>query len=80
MMEPMGSASPLVNQSQHTNSSLVSSWSQRSAEYSDTELVLLGTVMALLVLAIVFGEVPLSISGGIGSFVSRCSSVQVMCW
>ncbi|XP_034033999.1 LOW QUALITY PROTEIN: beta-2 adrenergic receptor-like [Thalassophryne amazonica] len=39
----------LVNQSQHTNSSVVS-------EYSDVTLVLLGATMVLLVLAIVFGN------------------------
>lgn len=39
-----------TNQSQHSNSSLVS-------EYSDAELVLLGVAMAILVLAIVFGNV-----------------------
>ncbi|XP_071393965.1 beta-2 adrenergic receptor-like [Centroberyx affinis] len=45
----------MENQSQHTNSSLLSP--DRSPEYSDAELVLLGAAMAILVLAIVFGNV-----------------------
>ncbi|XP_008297190.1 beta-2 adrenergic receptor-like [Stegastes partitus] len=43
-----------TNQSQHTN---FTDLSHRSSEYSDAELVLLGVAMAILVLAIVFGNV-----------------------
>ncbi|KAF7649626.1 hypothetical protein LDENG_00138620 [Lucifuga dentata] len=46
-----------ANQSQHTNSSLVSDLSARSSEYSDAEIVLLGAAMSILVLAIVFGNI-----------------------
>ncbi|KAM9846432.1 adrenoceptor beta 2, surface b [Aulostomus maculatus] len=56
-MEPVSAVSALANQSQHRNYSLDSDWSVRSAEYSDAELVLLGVAMAILVLAIVFGNV-----------------------
>lgn len=49
--------SALANQSEINNSSLVSDWPARSSEYSDAELVLLGVAMAILVLAIVFGNV-----------------------
>uniref|UniRef100_UPI003AAB3D8A beta-2 adrenergic receptor-like n=1 Tax=Centroberyx gerrardi TaxID=166262 RepID=UPI003AAB3D8A len=55
IMESVSAVSALANQSQHTNSSLLSpDW---SPEYSDAELVLLGAAMAILVLAIVFGNV-----------------------
>ncbi|KAM3601731.1 uncharacterized protein V6R79_017916 [Siganus canaliculatus] len=53
----MNNTSSLVNRSGHNSSSPVSDWSTKSSPYSDTELVLLGVVMALLVLAIVFGNV-----------------------
>ncbi|CAJ1063597.1 beta-2 adrenergic receptor-like [Xyrichtys novacula] len=56
MADP-SAASELVNQSQHSNSSLLHDWPGRSAEYNDAELVLLGVAMAILVLAIVFGNV-----------------------
>ncbi|XP_067464511.1 beta-2 adrenergic receptor-like [Thunnus thynnus] len=56
-MEPVSAVTALANQSQHSNSSLVPDWSGRSSEYSDGELVLLGAAMAILVLAIVFGNV-----------------------
>ncbi|XP_070773471.1 beta-2 adrenergic receptor-like [Enoplosus armatus] len=56
-MEHVSAVSALANQSEHSNTSLVSDWSARSLEYSDAELVLLGVVMAILVLAIVFGNV-----------------------
>ncbi|KAK9536452.1 hypothetical protein VZT92_006228 [Zoarces viviparus] len=46
-----------ANQSQNSNSSLVSDRLARSSEYSDAELVLLGVAMGILVLAIVFGNV-----------------------
>ncbi|XP_078122219.1 adrenoceptor beta 2, surface b isoform X2 [Sander vitreus] len=46
----VSTVSALANQSQYSNSSLAS-------EYSDAELVLLGVAMAILVLAIVFGNV-----------------------
>ncbi|XP_044078595.1 beta-2 adrenergic receptor-like [Siniperca chuatsi] len=49
-MEHVSAVSALVNQSEHSNSSLVS-------EYSNAELILLGVAMAILVLAIVFGNV-----------------------
>ncbi|XP_035522390.1 beta-2 adrenergic receptor-like [Morone saxatilis] len=52
-MEHESTASPLANQSDPSNSSIAS----RSSEYSDAELVLLGVAMAILVLAIVFGNV-----------------------
>ncbi|XP_056140284.1 beta-2 adrenergic receptor-like [Lampris incognitus] len=56
-MESVSAVSALANQSLLTNSSLLPShqWT-RSLEYSDAELVLLGVVMAILVLAIVFGN------------------------
>ncbi|KAM4620377.1 beta-2 adrenergic receptor-like [Polymixia lowei] len=58
MMESASAVSVLANQSQHTNLSLPSpDWSTGSPEYSDAELVLLGAIMAILVLAIVFGNV-----------------------
>ncbi|KAM3869154.1 beta-2 adrenergic receptor-like [Diretmus argenteus] len=57
-MESVNAVSALANQSQHTNASLPAhDWSTRSLEYSDAELVFLGVVMAILVLAIVFGNV-----------------------
>ncbi|XP_076607436.1 beta-2 adrenergic receptor-like isoform X2 [Chaetodon auriga] len=56
-MEHGSVVSALANQSKHSNSSLVSDWPTRSSEYSDAELVLLGVAMAILVLAIVFGNV-----------------------
>ncbi|KAM7398234.1 hypothetical protein PAMA_006232 [Pampus argenteus] len=56
-MEPVSTVSALANQSRHSNSSLVPDWSGRSSEYSDAELVLLGVAMAILILAIVFGNV-----------------------
>ncbi|XP_069002220.1 beta-2 adrenergic receptor-like [Embiotoca jacksoni] len=46
-----------ANQSQHSNSTDAPDLSARSSEYSDVELVLLGVAMAILVLAIVFGNV-----------------------
>lgn len=55
-MEHASAVSALANQSEHSNSSLVSDWQARSSEYSDAQLVLLGVVMAILVLAIVFGK------------------------
>lgn len=58
----------LVNQSQQSNSSLVSDWSSRSLEYSDAELVLLGVAMAILVLAIVFGKL------------QNISGFKLVCW
>uniref|UniRef100_A0A667YML3 Beta-2 adrenergic receptor n=1 Tax=Myripristis murdjan TaxID=586833 RepID=A0A667YML3_9TELE len=54
-MENVSAVSVLANQSQQTISSPHSS--NLSAEYSDAHLVLLGTAMAILVLAIVFGNV-----------------------
>nr|XP_046266441.1 beta-2 adrenergic receptor-like [Scatophagus argus]XP_046266442.1 beta-2 adrenergic receptor-like [Scatophagus argus] len=56
-MENVSTVSALANQSKHSNFSLVSDWSQRSSEYSDAQFVLLGVAMAILVLAIVFGNV-----------------------
>ncbi|XP_074468043.1 beta-2 adrenergic receptor-like [Sebastes fasciatus] len=56
-MEQASAVSALANQSQISNSSLVSDWQARTSEYSDAELVLLGAAMAILVLAIVFGNV-----------------------
>ncbi|XP_037603525.1 beta-2 adrenergic receptor-like [Sebastes umbrosus] len=56
-MEQASAVSALANQSQISNSSLVSDWQARTSEYSDVELVLLGAAMAILVLAIVFGNV-----------------------
>ncbi|XP_045896451.1 beta-2 adrenergic receptor-like [Micropterus dolomieu] len=56
-MEPVSLVSALANQTGHNNSTLDSDWSTRSSEYSDAELVLLGVAMAILVLAIVFGNV-----------------------
>lgn len=46
----------LVNQSGDSNSTLFTSWRERSSEYSGAQLVVLGIAMSLLVLAIVFGE------------------------
>ncbi|KAM6983502.1 adrenoceptor beta 2, surface b [Tautogolabrus adspersus] len=45
------------NQSQENNSTPPYDWPERSLEYSDAELVLLGVAMSILVLAIVFGNV-----------------------
>lgn len=45
------------NQSEHINSSLLYELPGRSSEYSDADMVLLGVAMAILVLAIVFGNV-----------------------
>ncbi|XP_049896604.1 beta-2 adrenergic receptor-like [Epinephelus moara] len=56
-MEHASAVSALANQSQYSNSSLVPDLTARSSEYSDAELVLLGVAMAILVLAIVFGNV-----------------------
>uniref|UniRef100_A0A3B4VDC9 Beta-2 adrenergic receptor n=1 Tax=Seriola dumerili TaxID=41447 RepID=A0A3B4VDC9_SERDU len=56
-MESVSTVSAQANQSQHSNSSLASDLSASSSEYSDPELVLLGAAMAILVLAIVFGNV-----------------------
>eukprot|EP00066_Takifugu_rubripes_P020434 XP_011609700.1 PREDICTED: beta-2 adrenergic receptor-like [Takifugu rubripes] len=56
-MEHASAASTLVNQSDHSNQSLDSDWRERTSEYSDAQLVLLGVTMATLVLAIVFGNV-----------------------
>ncbi|XP_040007340.1 beta-2 adrenergic receptor-like [Xiphias gladius] len=56
-MESMSTVSALANQSQHSNSSLASDLSAGSSEYTDPELVLLGVAMAILVLAIVFGNI-----------------------
>ncbi|KAK2828179.1 hypothetical protein Q5P01_019213 [Channa striata] len=47
----------LANQSQHSNSSLTSESSANSLEYSRPELILMGVAMAILVLAIVLGNV-----------------------
>lgn len=55
-MERPSAVSTLANQSEHSNSSLLSDWQARTSEYSDAQLVLLGVVMAILVLAIVFGK------------------------
>lgn len=55
-MEHASAVSAQANQSEHSNSSLVSDWRARSSEYSDAQLVLLGVAMAILVLAIVFGK------------------------
>ncbi|XP_054612051.1 beta-2 adrenergic receptor-like isoform X2 [Dunckerocampus dactyliophorus] len=46
-----------ADQSVASNSSLPSDWSTLSSEYNDTEVVLLGAAMAILVVAIVFGNV-----------------------
>ncbi|KAK5918186.1 hypothetical protein CgunFtcFv8_002971 [Champsocephalus gunnari] len=54
-MELAGAVSALANQSQYSNST-VSDLPESSSEYSDAELVLL-CAMAILVLAIVFGNV-----------------------
>lgn len=65
-MERPSAVSTLANQSEHSNSSLLSDWRARTSEYSDAQLVLLGVVMAILVLAIVFGElenIPLFLLG-----------------
>ncbi|XP_029304774.1 LOW QUALITY PROTEIN: adrenoceptor beta 2, surface b [Cottoperca gobio] len=56
IMEYVSAVSALANQSQDSNSS-GSDWPARSSEYSDAELVLLGVAMAILVLAIAFGNV-----------------------
>ncbi|XP_062289730.1 beta-2 adrenergic receptor-like [Scomber scombrus] len=53
-MEYMSTVSALQNQSQHSNSSQVTG---RPTEYSDAEVVLLGVLMAILVMAIVFGNI-----------------------
>ncbi|XP_076017425.1 adrenoceptor beta 2, surface b isoform X2 [Genypterus blacodes] len=56
----MALASPvsaLANRSQLNDSSLFSGFPPRSSPYSDAEIVLLGAAMAILVLAIVFGNV-----------------------
>nr|XP_057943065.1 beta-2 adrenergic receptor-like isoform X2 [Doryrhamphus excisus] len=50
------SATP-ADQSVSSNSSLPPNWSSPSSEYGDTEVVLLGAAMAILVVAIVFGNV-----------------------
>lgn len=55
-MEQASAASAMVNQSDPSNLSLVSEWRERTSEYSEAQLVLLGVTMATLVLAIVFGE------------------------
>ncbi|CAG08867.1 unnamed protein product, partial [Tetraodon nigroviridis] len=55
-MERASAASPLANQSDHSNLSLVLDWREGTSEYSDAQLVLLGVAMAALVLAIVFGR------------------------
>lgn len=55
-MEHASAASTLVNQSDHSNQSLDFDWRERTSEYSDAQLVLLGVTMATLVLAIVFGK------------------------
>ncbi|XP_068600455.1 beta-2 adrenergic receptor-like [Brachionichthys hirsutus] len=47
----------LANQSEHGNFSLVSDWSVKASEFSDVEDVLLGIAMAVLILAIVFGNI-----------------------
>lgn len=52
-MDYMSAVSALPNQSQPTNSTQVSG---RPTEYSDAEAVLLGVLMAILVMAIVFGK------------------------
>lgn len=46
----------MFNQSDHSNQSLDSDCRERTSEYSDAQLVLLGVTMATLVLAIVFGK------------------------
>ncbi|XP_054481676.1 beta-2 adrenergic receptor-like [Anoplopoma fimbria] len=56
-MEYESAVSAPANQSQYSNSSLDPDWPARTSEYSDAELVLLGAAMAILVLAIVFGNV-----------------------
>ncbi|XP_070699978.1 beta-2 adrenergic receptor-like [Pempheris klunzingeri] len=56
-MAHVGAASALANQSEHSNTSQLHDGSARSLEYSEAELVLLGVAMAILVLAIVFGNV-----------------------
>lgn len=55
-MDPTTAVSMLVNQSGDSNSTLFTSLRERSLEYSDAQLVVLGIAMSLLVLAIVFGE------------------------
>lgn len=55
-MEHASAASTLANQSHHGNLSLVPDWREKTSEYSDAQLVLLGVTMATLVLAIVFGK------------------------
>ncbi|KAI3373823.1 hypothetical protein L3Q82_022397 [Scortum barcoo] len=56
IMERVSAVSVLANQSEPSNSSLVPDLPGRSSEYSDAELVLLSIAMAILVLAIVFGN------------------------
>uniref|UniRef100_UPI0037E75972 beta-2 adrenergic receptor-like n=1 Tax=Semicossyphus pulcher TaxID=241346 RepID=UPI0037E75972 len=56
-MAHVSAASALTNQSLNSNSTQLPDWPGRSLEYSDAELVPLGTAMAILVLAIVFGNV-----------------------
>uniref|UniRef100_A0A8C2WSB9 Beta-2 adrenergic receptor n=1 Tax=Cyclopterus lumpus TaxID=8103 RepID=A0A8C2WSB9_CYCLU len=56
-MEHESAISAPANQSQYSNTSLVSDLLTKSSEYSDVELVLLGVAMGILVLAIVFGNV-----------------------
>ncbi|TMS14232.1 Beta-2 adrenergic receptor, partial [Larimichthys crocea] len=50
----VSSVSALANQSEHRNSSVLPG---RSSEYSDADLVLLGVAMAILIMAVVFGNV-----------------------
>ncbi|XP_068187124.1 beta-2 adrenergic receptor-like [Antennarius striatus] len=47
----------LANRSKLGNVSLVSDWSAKPSEYNDVEHVLLGIAMAVLILAIVFGNI-----------------------
>ncbi|XP_042355125.1 beta-2 adrenergic receptor-like [Plectropomus leopardus] len=53
----MENVSALTNHSQLSNSSMTSDSLKTPPEFSDVELVLLGVAMAILVLAIVFGNV-----------------------
>lgn len=55
-MDPTAATSMLVNQSGESNSSLFTSYQERSSEFSNAQLVVLSIAMSVLVLAIVFGE------------------------
>lgn len=55
-MDLTTAVSMLVNQSGDSNSSVFTSYRERSSEYSNAQLVVLGIAMSLLVLTIVFGE------------------------